>query len=143
MNKRPKSREETPKEGSDSARRYRTATICGRAAQIASPFESFSVQKVRKSGTGAKKSHKRFGASFQSLKSVIGVDLTLPWTEAFGSRQFVIPNVHRKYTIARTDSSDGKLTAHAGIGLRSQCALSWIGLGRTHMLPARATQENL
>jgi hypothetical protein len=26
-NKRPKSREETPKEGSDSARRYRTATI--------------------------------------------------------------------------------------------------------------------
>jgi len=26
MNKRPKSREETPKEGSDSARRYRTAT---------------------------------------------------------------------------------------------------------------------
>jgi myo-inositol-1(or 4)-monophosphatase len=28
MNKRPKSREETPKEGSDSARRYRTATIC-------------------------------------------------------------------------------------------------------------------
>jgi len=38
MNKRPKSREETPKEGSDSARRYRTATICGRAAQNASDF---------------------------------------------------------------------------------------------------------
>ena len=43
MNKRPKSREETPKEGSDSARRYRTATICGRAAQSASPFDSFAV----------------------------------------------------------------------------------------------------
>jgi hypothetical protein len=38
MNKRPKSREETPKEGSDSARRYRTATICGRAAQNARVF---------------------------------------------------------------------------------------------------------
>ncbi len=38
MNKRPKSREETPKEGSDSARRYRTATICGRAAQKARVF---------------------------------------------------------------------------------------------------------
>ena len=42
MNKRPKSREETPKEGSDSARRYRTATICDRAAQNASVFEVFS-----------------------------------------------------------------------------------------------------
>jgi len=41
MNKRPKSREETPKEGSDSARRYRTATICGRAAQNARFFGSF------------------------------------------------------------------------------------------------------
>ncbi|MDI1264047.1 MAG: hypothetical protein PS018_12405, partial [bacterium] len=39
--KRPKSREETPKEGSDSARRYRTATICGRAAQNARVFEGF------------------------------------------------------------------------------------------------------
>jgi hypothetical protein len=44
MNKRPKSREETPKEGSDSARRYRTATICGRAAQKARVFESFPVR---------------------------------------------------------------------------------------------------
>ena len=44
MNKRPKSREETPKEGSDSARRYRTATICGRAAQNARVFETFPVQ---------------------------------------------------------------------------------------------------
>src|ERR1700731_4329114 len=44
MNKRPKSREETPKEGSDSARRYRTATICDRDAQKARAFESFPVQ---------------------------------------------------------------------------------------------------
>ena len=43
MNKRPKSREETPKEGSDSARRYRTAAICDRAAQSASGFEGFSL----------------------------------------------------------------------------------------------------
>jgi hypothetical protein len=41
MSKRPKSREETPKEGSDSARRYRTATICDRAAQSARVFETF------------------------------------------------------------------------------------------------------
>src|SRR3954468_18399125 len=38
MHRRPKSREETPKEGSDSARRYRTATICDRAAQSARVF---------------------------------------------------------------------------------------------------------
>ena len=44
MHKRPKSREETPKEGSDSARRYRTATICDRAAQSARVFESFPMQ---------------------------------------------------------------------------------------------------
>ncbi len=43
MNKRPKSREETPKEGSGNARRYRTATICGRAAQSARVFELILV----------------------------------------------------------------------------------------------------
>ena len=48
MNKRPKSREETPKEGSDRARPYRTATICGRAAQNASVFGFVPIQ----SGTG-------------------------------------------------------------------------------------------
>ncbi len=42
--KRPKSREETPKEGSDSAKRYRTATICDRAAQKASTFDSIPAQ---------------------------------------------------------------------------------------------------
>jgi hypothetical protein len=44
MNKRPKSREETPKEGSGNAKRYRTATICGRAAQNARAFKFFLVQ---------------------------------------------------------------------------------------------------
>ena len=44
MNKRPKSREETPKEGSDRARPYRTATICDRAAQNARVFELVPVQ---------------------------------------------------------------------------------------------------
>jgi hypothetical protein len=38
LHKRPKSREETPKEGSGNASRYRTATICGRAAQNARTF---------------------------------------------------------------------------------------------------------
>ena len=48
MNKRPKSREETPKEGSDSARRYRTATICRRDAQSARGFELFPMPKTQR-----------------------------------------------------------------------------------------------
>ena len=51
MNKRPKSREETPKEGSDSARRYRTATICDRAAQSARVFDMFSHAKFTELGS--------------------------------------------------------------------------------------------
>jgi hypothetical protein len=47
MSKRPKSREETPKEGSDNAKRYRTAAICGRAAQSARVFELFPMQNSR------------------------------------------------------------------------------------------------
>ena len=47
MSKRPKSREETPKEGSDSARRYRTATICDRAAQNARAFKGFPMQNLQ------------------------------------------------------------------------------------------------
>jgi len=57
MNKRPKSREETPKEGSDSARRYRTATICDRAAQKARAFNSLSSAKFANSGAVPKKQH--------------------------------------------------------------------------------------
>ena len=44
MKKRPKSREETPKEGSGNAKRYRTATICDRAAQSARAFKPFPMQ---------------------------------------------------------------------------------------------------
>jgi heat shock protein HslJ len=47
MSKRPKSREETPKEGSGSAERYRTATICGRGAQSARVFEFFPMQNLQ------------------------------------------------------------------------------------------------
>jgi len=47
MNKRPKSREETPKEGSDSTRSYRIAAICGRAAQKARGPGSFPAQNSR------------------------------------------------------------------------------------------------
>jgi hypothetical protein len=47
MSKRPKSREETPKEGSGSAERYRTATICDRAAQSARVFEHFPMQNLQ------------------------------------------------------------------------------------------------
>jgi len=47
MSKRPKSREETPKEGSGSAERYRTATICDRAAQSARVFERFPMQNLQ------------------------------------------------------------------------------------------------
>jgi hypothetical protein len=56
MSKRPKSREETPKEGSDSARRYRTATICDRAAQNARAFTAFPMQNPQ--GTPARNSFK-------------------------------------------------------------------------------------
>ncbi len=41
---RPKSREETPKKGSNSAKRYRTAIICHRAAQMTSETFSTSVK---------------------------------------------------------------------------------------------------
>ncbi|MCP3475767.1 hypothetical protein NLM33_36565 [Bradyrhizobium sp. CCGUVB1N3] len=44
IDKRPKSREETPKEGSGSARRYRTAIIRDRTAQ-ASLFRQVSFAK--------------------------------------------------------------------------------------------------
>jgi hypothetical protein len=46
MNERPKSREETPKEGSGNAKRYRTATICDRDAQSARAFRRFPMQSA-------------------------------------------------------------------------------------------------
>jgi hypothetical protein len=66
MNKRPKSREETPKEGSDSARRYRTATICDRDAQSARAFDAFHVQKPTLPDSGTKKSHRTVFCSYFS-----------------------------------------------------------------------------
>jgi hypothetical protein len=42
LSKRPKSREETPKEGSDNARRCRTATICTPRPRNASDAYLFS-----------------------------------------------------------------------------------------------------
>jgi hypothetical protein len=65
MNKRPKSREETPKEGSDNAKRYRTATICDRAAQSARGFESFSVHNLAHYGCGLEASVCKFFTFFQ------------------------------------------------------------------------------
>jgi hypothetical protein len=56
VGKRPKSREETPKEGSDSAKRYRTAPICDRAAQNARVFDSFPVHNGQALAAGSKKS---------------------------------------------------------------------------------------
>ena len=53
MKKRPKSREETPKEGSGNAERYRTATICGCSAQSARAFRRFPMQKAQPSVASA------------------------------------------------------------------------------------------
>jgi hypothetical protein len=44
VGKWPKSREETPKEGSDSAKRHRTAAICSRIAPKASGIRVFLMQ---------------------------------------------------------------------------------------------------
>ena len=64
MHKRPKSREETPKEGSGNASRYRTATICGRAAQSARAFGlTFHV----KFAGLAKRQHKDLYFNFKKL----------------------------------------------------------------------------
>jgi len=67
MSKRPKSREETPKEGSDSAKRYRTATICDRAAQSARAFETFPERKF---ATLADMQHLRFGLNRSDISDI-------------------------------------------------------------------------
>lgn len=68
MNKRPKSREETPKEGSDSARRYRTATICDRAAQSARAFKRIPMQKSHCAYANNTSAVKRIIKIFQCIK---------------------------------------------------------------------------
>lgn len=67
MNKRPKSREETPKEGSDSARRYRTATICSRTAQSARVFRFISHAFLQGPQTGNTTLKRFFVVYFQHL----------------------------------------------------------------------------
>jgi len=67
MSKRPKSREETPKEGSDSARRYRTATICDRDAQNARALKAFPMQIWKAVHTRNSLKLSKFYNIFQSL----------------------------------------------------------------------------
>ena len=76
MSKRPKSREETPKEGSDSARRYRTATICDRAAQNARAFEAFPTQSSQGLQTGNTSKTSKINVSFQYLTSATAAQAT-------------------------------------------------------------------
>jgi hypothetical protein len=67
MSKRPKSREETPKEGSDNARRYRTATICDCAAQNASAFPRFPMRILQAVQTRNTFKTSKFCNIFQDL----------------------------------------------------------------------------
>jgi hypothetical protein len=122
MNKRPKSREETPKEGSDSARRYRTATICDRAAQNARVFETFPVQKITAFVEATKKSQPMiFSCNFIGLTtpSASGKRRTravIPWLSACYplALDFVIDAVIRKFIAARGDTKvETMLTADA------------------------------
>jgi hypothetical protein len=75
MNKRPKSREETPKEGSDSARRYRTATICDRAAQSARAFQQFPMQFLQGLLIRDTLREPNILLQFQLLNLIIAIDL--------------------------------------------------------------------
>src|SRR5579864_7212679 len=98
MNKRPKSREETPKEGSDSARRYRTATICDRAAQSARPFELFLVHSLLKTRSGPARQIRTF--IYQNQFLIYGTEgrlhLCVPVAEF--ALEFVIGSTHWKFT---------------------------------------------
>jgi hypothetical protein len=108
MNKRPKSREETPKEGSDSARRYRTATICDRAAQSARVFDSFPVQNSH--GCTAKRATRAglISAIFQRLRHLTAAETATPRDSWPSPREFVIGAVIRKLTVSKADSKAEK-----------------------------------
>src|SRR5476649_2689256 len=99
MNKRPKSREETPKEGSDSARRYRTATICDRVAQKARVFDSFPVQ----SSAGLPICNRSTEANLYYINQLLSEmpQAALPvWLLWYAkTRNLVIVPVIKKYTI--------------------------------------------
>ena len=108
MNKRPKSREETPKEGSDSARRYRTATICDRAAQSARVFDSFPVQNSH--GCTAKGATQAwpFSTIFQRLRRLAIAGNAAKQDSGPSPREFVIGAAIRELTVTKVDSKAEK-----------------------------------
>ncbi len=136
MNKRPKSREETPKEGSDSARRYRTATICDRAAQKASVFEAFPVQKPTASaGLTIKSQPVVFIRYFNWLTSQKN-SCRSPCPPAL---EFVINGVIGKLTAVPRDSKAGQWRKRTPYkcACAEPCAAGRIGLGNNQENPAR------
>jgi len=110
MNKRPKSREETPKEGSDSARRYRTATICDRAAQKARAFASFPVQNSSRAGIRQKFNAGVFLTLFQILGDQLSIRSAIAPHRYPQALEFVIDEPVKKCTVSQADSqADSKL----------------------------------
>ena len=63
----PKSREETPKEGSNNARRYRTATICSRNALKASIFKDLVMLHMHDRLAITPPKQQEFFVKYQSL----------------------------------------------------------------------------
>jgi hypothetical protein len=98
MNKRPKSREETPKEGSDSARRYRTATICDRAAQKARVFDTFPVQSSPGWRIGNTLARHYLNKQYQILIKMDRSDLAALQLWYAKTRNFVISAVGKNFT---------------------------------------------
>jgi hypothetical protein len=98
MNKRPKSREETPKEGSDSAKHYRTAPICDRAAQKARVFDSLAVQSCWGWRFGKTSETANLILLYQILKKVPGQAPAVSQLWYDKTRNFVIGAVDRKFT---------------------------------------------
>src|ERR1700731_3091973 len=109
MNKRPKSREETPKEGSDSARRYRTATICDRAAQSARPFELFLVHSLLKTRSGLARQLRIFTHQNQVFRYDTEDLLHLCVPAAEFALEFVIGGTHWKFTPLRDLESPSEI----------------------------------
>jgi hypothetical protein len=104
VGKRPKSREETPKEGSDSARRYRTATICDRAAQKARAFESFPVQNSSRPVIGQKFNADVFLTLFQILGDRLSNRSAVALHRYHQALEFVIDEPVKKCTVSQADS---------------------------------------
>ena len=137
MNKRPKSREETPKEGSDSARRYRTATICDRAAQKARAFESFPVQNSPRPAIGRKFNAGVFFVLFQMLEDRPSIDRRSSRDVIHQALEFVIDDVVKKCTVSQADSNAEIMGSDAD-RIRYPCATCRIGLGRNGLFSPRS-----